>query len=71
MVLVEVIRELNVKSRGFSVEVEMTSKIAKMKCTVFEVGISYAGRSYADGKKISWLDGIKAVLAIVRFGWFQ
>lgn len=54
----------------FGFEPEVTAKIAKLRprIRIFEVGISYYGRSYEEGKKITWKDGIKAILTIIRFG---
>ncbi|HJP02742.1 MAG TPA: glycosyltransferase family 2 protein [Planctomycetota bacterium] len=64
---VEIARRLDIQSRTFAVEPEMTAKIARMKARVFEVPISYAGRDYADGKKIGLADAFIAVGAIVRW----
>src|SRR2546421_517995 len=57
------------KCGGFGFEVEVTAKVAKLSppVRIFEVGIAYYGRSYEEGKKITWRDGIKAILAIIRF----
>ena len=63
----EVLQSITIKSNTFTVEPELTAKVAKGKWRVFEVGISYAGRDYAEGKKIGMLDGIKALWAILRF----
>jgi hypothetical protein len=67
----EVIRGITIKSNRFGVEPEVTAKVARGKWRVYEVGISYAGRSYEEGKKITWRDGVKAILAIVRFAMFD
>ncbi len=64
----EVIRELVVEERAFGVEPELTAKIARGGWRVFEVGISYAGRTYAEGKKIGWRDGVSAVRCILLYG---
>ncbi|MAF66625.1 MAG: glycosyl transferase [Planctomycetes bacterium] len=64
---VEVARRLDIQSRTFAVEPEMTAKIARMKARVFEVPISYAGRDYAEGKKIGLTDAFIAVGAILRW----
>ena len=56
-----------IKARRFGIEPELTARVAKGKWRVYEVGISYAGRDYAEGKKINWVDGVKALWAIVRF----
>jgi glycosyltransferase involved in cell wall biosynthesis len=57
----------------FGFEPEITAKIAKIRprLRIYEVGVAYYGRSYEEGKKITWKDGIKAILAIVRFGLFS
>ncbi len=56
-----------IRSRRFAVEPELTAKVAKQHCRVYEVPISYAGRDYHEGKKITWKDGFSALWAIVRF----
>jgi glycosyltransferase involved in cell wall biosynthesis len=63
----EVVRSLKLKSNDFAIEPEITAKIAKGQWRVYEVGISYAGRDYAEGKKIGAKDGFKALWAILRF----
>jgi glycosyltransferase involved in cell wall biosynthesis len=61
-----VIRALDLKSDGFEIEVEFTAKILKKRCRVVEAPVSYKGRSFHEGKKIGWKDGVKAVLAILK-----
>ncbi len=63
----EIIQDMSLSSNRFGFEVEVTSKIAKRKCRVFEVPISYNGRDYTEGKKIGWRDGIAAIYWIVRY----
>ena len=63
----EVIQKIDIKSNRFTIEPELTAKVARMKLKVYEVPISYAGRGYREGKKITWKDGIAALWAIVRF----
>ena len=58
------------KSDRFGIEVELTAQIAKHKLRVFEVGISYSGRTYEEGKKIDWKDGLAAIWHIIRFNLF-
>jgi hypothetical protein len=58
-------------SDTFTIEPELTAKVAKGGWRVYEVGISYAGRDYAEGKKITWRDGVKALWAIMRFRFFS
>jgi len=63
----EVIRGLALKCDRFGFEPEVTAKVARGGWRIYEVPIRYAGRSYAEGKKITWRDGIKAIFAIIRF----
>jgi len=63
----EVIRSLKLRSDDFRIEPEMTAKVAKGGWRIYEVGISYAGRTYDEGKKIGWKDGVKAIFAVIRF----
>ncbi len=65
----EVLRAITLKCDRFGFEPEVTAKIAKMRprLRIYEVGVAYYGRSYEEGKKITWKDGIKAILTIVRF----
>ena len=67
----DIIKQITINSKGFSVEPELTYRVSRLNCKVFEVGISYAGRSYSEGKKIKWKDGVFAVLAILRYGLFR
>lgn len=72
----EAIEGLTFKSNGFDFEPEFTAKISKPNKSgkhwrVYEVGISYAGRGRDEGKKISWLDGFPALLAIIRYRFFD
>lgn len=54
----------------FGFEPEVTAKISRLNCFIYEVGISYSGRTYAEGKKISWRDGVRAVYVIIKYGLF-
>jgi glycosyltransferase involved in cell wall biosynthesis len=63
----EVAKKLDIKSRGFAVEPEMTAKIAKLRVRVYEVPITYSGRDYSEGKKIGFKDAVIAVWAIIRW----
>jgi len=65
----EVLRGIRIRSNRFGVEPEITAKVARGKWRIYEVGISYSGRSYEEGKKITWRDGLKAIFAIVRFAF--
>jgi len=64
----EVVQSLDLQESRFGVEPEITAKVAAGGWRVWEVGISYSGRTYADGKKISWRDGVAAVRCIVKYG---
>lgn len=66
----EIIRNMLIVSRGFGFEIEVTAKIAKLKCAIYEVPISYYGRTYDEGKKIGTIDGIAAFWFILRFNLF-
>jgi hypothetical protein len=63
----EVLSGLPLRSNDFRIEVELTAKIFRRGCRVYEVPISYSGRSYAEGKKITWRDGLLALWALVEF----
>jgi glycosyltransferase involved in cell wall biosynthesis len=63
----EIIRNMIIVSRGFGFEVEVTAKVAKLKCAIYEVPISYYGRTYEQGKKIGLRDGLEAIWFIFRF----
>lgn len=64
----EIIQQIQLKSNRFGFEPEVTQKIAKIKgCRIYEVGISYRGRSYSEGKKITWKDGVAALYFIGRY----
>ena len=63
----EVIQSITIEEDRFGFEPEITAKLAKMRTRIFEVGISYSGRTYDEGKKIGWRDGVRAVYCIVRY----
>jgi glycosyltransferase involved in cell wall biosynthesis len=63
----EVIQSIEIEEDRFGFEPEITAKLAARDLRIYEVGISYAGRTYADGKKIGWKDGIRALICIVRY----
>jgi glycosyltransferase involved in cell wall biosynthesis len=63
---VDLYRSLNVRSRGFGMEAEVTSKLLRRRVRIFEVSISYTARSREEGKKITWQDGVEALWIIVR-----
>jgi glycosyltransferase involved in cell wall biosynthesis len=66
----EIIRSMIIEARGFGFEVEVTAKIAKLRCRVFEVPISYYGRTYEEGKKIGFKDGLDAIYYILKYNLF-
>lgn len=63
----EVIQSIDLKEKRFGFEPEITAKLARGKWRIFEVGISYSGRTYDEGKKIGWKDGIRAIYCIIRY----
>jgi glycosyltransferase involved in cell wall biosynthesis len=67
----EVLQQIVVEENRFGFEPEITAKVAKLKVRVFEVGISYAGRTYEEGKKIGWKDGVRALWCIVKYNLFR
>ena len=67
----EVIQSIPLRENRFGFEPEITAKVARRRCRIYEVGISYAGRSYDEGKKIGWKDGVRAVWCILKYGLFR
>lgn len=67
----DIIRNMIITSSGFGFEVEVTAKIAKLKCAIYEVPISYYGRTYEEGKKIGFKDGLQALWYILKFNLFS
>jgi glycosyltransferase involved in cell wall biosynthesis len=63
----EIIQSIQIQEDRFGFEPEITAKISKLQCRVYEVGISYYGRTYEEGKKISWRDGVSAVFCILKY----
>jgi glycosyltransferase involved in cell wall biosynthesis len=63
----EVIQAITIEEDRFGFEPEVTGKIAALQCRVYEVGISYDGRTYAEGKKIGWRDGVRALWCILKY----
>lgn len=63
----DIIRNMTITSSGFGFEIEVTAKIAKLNCVVYEVPISYYGRTYEEGKKIGTIDGIAALWYVIKF----
>lgn len=67
----EVLQQIVVEENRFGFEPEITAKVAKLRVRVFEVGISYAGRTYEEGKKIGWKDGVRALWCIAKYNLFR
>ena len=67
----EIIQGIRLEEDRFGFEPEVTAKVAKTGCRIYEVGISYYGRSYAEGKKISWKDGVRAIYCILKYNLFR
>jgi len=67
----EILKNIKLKENRFGFEPEITAKIAKMNVRIYEVGISYYGRSYNDGKKITWKDGFSAIRCIIQYNLFK
>jgi glycosyltransferase involved in cell wall biosynthesis len=63
-----ILRQIELEQERFGFEPEVTAKIARLRCRIYEVGISYSGRDYAEGKKIGWKDGFQAIWCIVKYG---
>jgi hypothetical protein len=63
----DVLKSIPLRSKRFGFEPEVTAKIARKKFRIYEVGISYRGRTYEEGKKISWADGFQAVFLIIKY----
>ena len=62
-----VIKSIQIEEDRFAVEPEIIAKLARSGCRIYEVGISYSGRTYAEGKKVSWKDGVRAIYAILKY----
>jgi glycosyltransferase involved in cell wall biosynthesis len=67
----EIIQSIKIEENRFGFEPEITAKLAKTGCRIFEVGISYYGRTYDEGKKIGWKDGFRALYCIVKYNVFR
>jgi glycosyltransferase involved in cell wall biosynthesis len=67
----EVIKNINIRSNRFGFEPEITAKLAKRKCVIYELPVSYSGRDYTEGKKIGCKDGVVALYCIIRFRLFD
>ena len=67
----DVLQRIHVEENRFGFEPEMTAKVARLRVRVYEVGISYAGRTYDEGKKINWKDGLRALWCILKYNVFR
>jgi glycosyltransferase involved in cell wall biosynthesis len=67
----EIIQGITIEENRFGFEPEITAKVAKTRCRIYEVGISYYGRTYDEGKKIGWKDGFRALYCIVKYNVFR
>jgi glycosyltransferase involved in cell wall biosynthesis len=63
----EIIQSITIEEDRFGFEPEITAKLAATHCRIYEVGISYSGRTYAEGKKIGWKDGVRAIWCIIKY----
>lgn len=63
----EVLKAISLKEKRFGFEPEVTAKVARLGCRIYEVGISYTGRTYTEGKKINWKDGLRALWCIFKY----
>jgi glycosyltransferase involved in cell wall biosynthesis len=67
----EIIQSINIEENRFGFEPEITAKISRLNLRIYEVGISYYGRTYDEGKKIGWRDGVRAIYCIFKYGLFR
>ncbi len=67
----DILAQITVEENRFGFEPEITAKVAKLNTRIYEVGISYYGRTYEEGKKIGWRDGVRAVYAILKYNFFR
>jgi hypothetical protein len=64
----EIIQGIRIEENRFGFEPEITAKIARQKVRIYEVAVSYSGRTYEEGKKIGWRDGLSAIRCIFKYG---
>ncbi len=67
----EIIQSIEIEEDRFGFEPEVTAKVSKLNCSIYEVGISYYGRTYEEGKKIGWRDGVRAIICILKYNLFR
>ena len=63
----EILQKIKLREKRFGFEPEITAKVARMRCRIYEVGVSYSGRTYEEGKKIGWKDGFRAIWCILKY----
>ena len=66
----KIIQKIDIKENRFGFEPEITAKVARMNLRIYEIGISYSGRTYEEGKKINWKDGVRAIYCILKYNVF-
>jgi glycosyltransferase involved in cell wall biosynthesis len=67
----EILQQITIEEDRFGFEPEITAKVARLQCRIYEVGISYAGRTYSEGKKIGFRDGVRAIWCILKYNLFR
>ena len=67
----EIIQSIELREDRFGFEPEVSAKVAKKRCRIYEVGISYSGRTYEEGKKIGWKDGVRALYCILKYSFWR
>ena len=67
----EIIQSIDIEENRFGFEPEITAKIARKRCRIFEIGISYYGRTYDEGKKVNWRDGVRAIYCILKYNLWR
>jgi hypothetical protein len=66
-----VLQQIQIEEERFGLEPEITAKVARLRCRIYEVGVSYAGRTYEEGKKIGWRDGVRALWCILKYNLWR
>ena len=67
----ELLDKITLREKRFGFEPEITIKLARQRCRMYEVTVSYSGRTYQEGKKINWKDGVSALRCIIKYGLFR
>jgi glycosyltransferase involved in cell wall biosynthesis len=67
----EILQQVTIEEDRFGFEPEITAKVARLQCRIYEVGISYSGRTYSEGKKIGFRDGLRAIWCILKYNLFR